>query len=57
MLEELERLVIEDSENKYKFMKDILPIRTHRTWKKSFLNKCVAEVILDIKLYQGGNKK
>ena len=57
MLEELERLVIEDSENKYKFMKDLLPIRTHRTWKKSFLNKCVAEVILDIKLYQGRDKR
>ena len=55
MLEELERLVKEDSRNNYKFMKDILPIRAHRTWKKSYLNKCVVSVIRDIKSYRRRN--
>ena len=57
MLEELEKLVEEDNRNNYKLMRDILPIRAHRTWKKSYLNKCVVSVIRDIKSYQRRNNQ
>ena len=47
MREELELV-----EDKMILMREYLPLRQHRTWKKSFLNKTVWEVLNDIKNYQ-----
>ena len=52
MREELELV-----EDKMILMREYLPLRQHRTWKKSFLNKTVWEVLNDIKNYQRRNKQ
>jgi len=57
MLEKLEKLVEEDNNNKFKLMKDIIPVSQHRSWKNTYLNKCVISVIREIKSYQRRNKK
>ena len=56
MLEKLEKLVEEDEKNKYKLMRDVIPVTSHRSWKKTYLNKCVVSVIREIKRYQRRNK-
>ena len=56
MLEKLEKLVEEDERNKYKLMRDVIPLTSHRSWKKTYLNKCVVSVIREIKSYQRRNK-
>jgi hypothetical protein len=57
MLEELEKLVEEDNNNKFKLMRDVIPVSQHRSWKNTYLNKCVISVMNDIKIYQRRNKK
>jgi|TARA_B100000214_G_scaffold239685_1_gene175372 hypothetical protein len=49
--------VIEALEDKSVLMKEIIPERQHRIWKKSYLNKTAYEVLLDINEYQRRNKK
>ena len=56
MLEKLEKLVEEDERNKYKLMRDVIPLTSHRSWKKTYLNKCVISVIRDIRRYQRRNE-
>ena len=56
MLEKLEKLVEEDEKNKYKLMRDVIPVTSHRSWNKTYLKNCVVYVISEIKSYQRSNK-
>jgi hemerythrin len=51
MLEELDKV-----KDKYMKMRDFLPLRTHRSYKESFLNKTVMEVRVAIRKYQRDNQ-
>tara|TARA_R110002020_G_scaffold31469_7_gene98059 strand:+ start:2249 stop:2407 length:159 start_codon:yes stop_codon:yes gene_type:complete len=44
-------------EDKSMLMREYLPMRQHRSWKKTYLNKTVYEVLLDINDYQRRNKQ
>ena len=51
MLEELEKV-----NDKYMKMRDFLPLRTHRSYKESFLKKTVMEVRVAIRKYRRDNQ-
>ena len=48
---------LEEAEDKWMTMREFLPLRMHRSYKDSFLNKTVLEVRVGIKRHLKRNKK